>query len=158
MLKLLIGSQFHFFWTSDQLKVCCLNIIIQDYMIIFKLTTSYIIIIISMILYNLIAESALTWAINPFGLRTGQGTIPERSGSLQLRLQLCCAHELEIKTLTWLHHHVPCSRAASRSRPALMSRLNLPPFSRRPPSARQLKTGRNQDRNFSNWPSATVLT
>jgi hypothetical protein len=36
-----------------------------------------------------------TCAFSPFGLRTGHGTIPERSGSLQLRLQLCCAHELE---------------------------------------------------------------
>ncbi len=38
-----------------------------------------------------------------------------------------------------------------------MSRLNPPPFSRRTPSARHLKTGRNRDRNFSDWPSATVF-
>jgi hypothetical protein len=34
-------------------------------------------------------------AYSPFGLRTGHGTIPKRSGSLPLRLQLCSAHELE---------------------------------------------------------------
>ncbi len=36
-----------------------------------------------------------TCAYSPFGLRTGHGTIPKRSGSLLLRLQLCSAHELE---------------------------------------------------------------
>ncbi len=44
------------------------------------------------------------------------------------------------------------------ARPALMSRLNPPPFSRRQPSAQHLKTDRTRDCNSSDGRSAIVLT